>query len=199
MDEREALAVLGLRSGVAMAEVRSTYRRLVRTHHPDVAGSGQTRQAARLTEAYAVLRAAARATGSDTIEVDTVDPDQPTPAGTTTDGPAAPARSPYEEAVEAELAAGDSLLVHAPAAETFALLFEAAGRVGHLAYFDRQLGIIETIVRFEGGPSCSLLITLQGRAHGTEAFLTLESIEADPTPPLKPVVEALLDVLDPDA
>ena len=85
------------------------------------------------------------------------------------------------------------MLLHAPAAEAFAVLFEAAGRIGHVAYFDRQLGILETIVRFEGGPSCSLLITLQGRASGTEAFCTLESIEAQPTPSIRPVIEALLE------
>ncbi len=110
--------------------------------------------------------------------------------------PAPPPRpTAYEEAVEAELAAGDTLLLHAPVAESFAVLFEAAGRIGHVAYFDRQLGILETIVRFEGGPSCSLLITLQGRAAGTEAFCTLESIEAMATPPIRPVIDALLDAL----
>ena len=87
------------------------------------------------------------------------------------------------------------MLLHAPVAESFAVLFEAAGRIGHVAYFDRQLGILETIVRFEGGPSCSLLITLQGRAGGTEAFCTLESIEAMATPPIRPVIDALLAAL----
>ena len=79
---------------------------------------------------------------------------------------------------------GDSILFDVPADEAFAALFEAAGRVGHVAYFDRHLGILETVVRFEGGPSCSVLITLQGRAYGTEAFCTMESIEAAPTPPI---------------
>jgi hypothetical protein len=191
VNEREALAVLGLPSGVAMQRVRSEYRRLVRAHHPDVSPTGESTRAAQLTEAYAVLQAAVRRSGSDVIDLD----DQPSgedASSSPVEAERAARRSPYDEAVAAELAAGDSLIVHAPANETFGLLFEAAGRVGHLAYFDRQLGIIETIVRFEGGPSCSLLITLQGRVNGTEAFLTLESIEADPTPPLAPVVEALV-------
>ena len=51
------------------------------------------------------------------------------------------------------------------------------------------------MVRFEGGPTCSVLITLQGRAHHTDAFCTMESIEAAPTPPIRPVVEALVDEL----
>ena len=73
-------------------------------------------------------------------------------------------------------------------------------QISHAAAANRyirasQLGILELIVRFEGGPSCSVLITLQGRAFGTDAFCTMDSIEAAPTPPLRPVVEALVEEL----
>jgi hypothetical protein len=61
---------------------------------------------------------------------------------------------------------------------------------------DRNLGILEVIVRFEGGPSCSVLMTLQGRAFGTDVFISMESIEADPTPALAPVLVALLEELE---
>jgi hypothetical protein len=194
VDARDALAVLGLAPGATLGEARTAYRRLVRLRHPDVAGPDGTAATARLTAAYAFLRA------TSTDDATPIDAPEPTDAS----HPAAertspvwrePVRSPYDDAVDAELAAGDTLLVHAPPDETFAVLFEAASRVGHIGYFDRQLGILETIVRFEGGPTCSLLITLQGRAHGTEAFCTLESIEADPTPPMRPVIEALVDEL----
>jgi hypothetical protein len=185
VDTREALAVLGLGSGAAMADVRDAYRRLVRQHHPDIAGPAQTAQTARLTEAYALLR---RVAGDAEEAIPAVDvPDAPTPRPAT--------RSAYDDAVEAELAAGDTIFLRAPVAEAFAALFEATSRFGHTAYFDRQLGILETIVRFEGGPSCSFLITLQGRATGTEAFCTLESIEAAPTPPIETVLDALVDEL----
>jgi hypothetical protein len=191
VDTREALAALGLSSGTAMSDVRAAYRRLVREHHPDVAG-GEHGYTARLTEAYAVLRRVAAPTADGAVVVDagaaSTSSSPPPP-------PPAPRRTPYEEAVEAELASGDTVLVHAPFGEAYAALFEAAGRIGHTAYFDRQLGIIETIVRFEGGPSCSLLITLQGRANGTEAFCTLESIEATPTPPIALVMDALVTEL----
>jgi hypothetical protein len=191
VDTREALAVLGLENGAAMTDVRAAYRRLVRRHHPDVAGTAATAQTARLTEAYALLRHIAHDSGSDTV---TIDPDAATVSAPPL-RPDPPRPSPYEQAMEAELAAGDTLFVRAPTAEAFAALFEAAGRIGHVAYFDRQLGILETIVRFEGGPSCSLLVTLQGRANGTEAFCTLESIEAEPAPPIQPVMDALIEAL----
>lgn len=91
--------------------------------------------------------------------------------------------------------ASDTIGVAAPPDEAFVVLHDAASRVGEISYVDRNLGIVEAIVRFEGGPSCSLLVTLQGRAWGTEAFCTLESIEADPTPPITAVMEALLEAL----
>jgi hypothetical protein len=193
VNPQEALAVLGLGSSAAMQDVRAAYRRLIREHHPDVVGpevSGDApARAARLTEAYAVLRRAAERNDGDTVVAAAPPPAAP-PRATPPRPP-----TPYEEAIEAELAAGDTIVLRAPAGEAFAALFEAAGRIGHIAYFDRQLGILETIVRFEGGPSCSFLITLQGRADGTEAFCTLESIEAAPTPPLDVVIEALLAAL----
>jgi hypothetical protein len=184
VNTQEALGVLGLGTTTDLAEVRAAFRRLVREHHPDVAGATETAQAARLTEAYALLRQVADESGT----IAAAPPSPPPPA-------AARPTSAYDDAVAAELAAGDTLVLHAPMRDAFAALFEAAGHIGHVAYFDQQLGILEAIVRFEGGPSCSLLLTLQGRAHGTEVFCTMESIEALPTPPLRPVIDALLVAL----
>jgi hypothetical protein len=191
VDAREALAALGLPADATFPEARAAYRRLVRVAHPDVAGPAGTADAARLNQAFAVLRAQAGSLGARATAGHPEPPSAPPPPA-----PAPPPRpSPYEEAVQAELAAGDTLLLRAPADEAFAALLEAAGRVGDIAYVDRQLLIIEAIVRFEGGPSCSFLVTLQGRVDGTEAFCTLESLEAAPTPPVRPVVEALVAAL----
>lgn len=185
--------MLGLGSTTDLDEVRAAFRRLVREHHPDIAGDAETAQTARITEAYALLRRVADESGTVTAAESPPPPSAPASAAPR-ERPPRPTAA-YDEAVEAELASGDTLLLHTPMNEAFGALFEAAGRIGHVAYFDRQLGILETIVRFEGGPSCSLLITLQGRALGTEAFCTMESIEALPTPPLRPVIDALLDAL----
>jgi hypothetical protein len=125
--------------------------------------------------------------GSDTV------PD-PSPAREPAPEPPRAPRPWEVDSVEAD-ADGDTIAIGAPPTEAFALLFEAAARLGGIGYVDRQLGIIEVIVRFEGGPSCSVLITLQGRAFGTDAFCTMDSIEAAPTPPLRPVVEALVEEL----
>ncbi len=197
MDLPEALAALGVTPGATTGEVRAAYRRLVREVHPDVVGEAgdASHRTARLAEAYARVRAAIRGAGGDTVPLPPPAATSPPPAGATTASAAAPAGPVDATVLDAAALDTDAILVDAPAGETFAALFEAAGRVGHLAYFDRQLGIIETIVRFEGGPSCSVLITLQGRAMGTEAFVTMESIEADATPSIAPVIDALVTEL----
>jgi DnaJ domain len=177
----EAMGVLGIGPGATSVEVRAAYHRLVRDHHPDLDSTNDaTRRTAELTQAYALVQRQLAAS-----------PDGRIAAPPASAPPPAPATVPVKETD------GDSILFDVPADEAFAALFEAAGRVGHVAYFDRHLGILETVVRFEGGPSCSVLITLQGRAYGTEAFCTMESIEAAPTPPIGPVVDALVEELGP--
>jgi hypothetical protein len=184
----EALEVLGVAPGMPMDEVRVVYRRLVRASHPDVARSRDdaTERTAQLTAAFAAVRAAVRADGRGVV------PEPPAPPPP----PGPPRRRPWEvDRVDADVVEGDTIAIAAPPPEAFALLLEASAAVGTIGYVDRRLGILEIMVRFEGGPTCSVLITLQGRAFVTEAFCTMESIEAAPTPPVRPVVEALVDAL----
>jgi hypothetical protein len=185
VDAAEALAVLGVRGGTDLAGVRAAYRGLVRASHPDVApDDGQAHaRTARLTEAYEVIVAFVTEHGT------TPGPEpEPEPAP-------APPPPPEEPPVEAEALDEGTIAVALPAPETYAALYEAAGRVGAIAYYDRHLGILEIIVRFEGGPSCSVVMTLQGRAHHTEVLCTMESIESAPAPSIAPVMEALVHEL----
>jgi hypothetical protein len=198
VDLAEALAVLGLRPGAPMADVRERYRALVRRSHPDLVDTDADRAAAttttaRITGAFAVVRRAVLDDGAGVVPEPSIGqrpvPD-PASGSTTTAAP-----RPWEVgSVEADVD-GDTISIAAPAEEAYALLLDAAARLGGIGYVDRRLGILEVIVRFEGGPSCSVLITLQGRAFGTDAFCTMESIEAAPTPPIRPVVDALLEEL----
>ena len=193
MDLAEALAILDLEPGTAMQQVREAYRVKVRASHPDLVGpdgdrDSATARTARITSAFAVVRRAVIDSGTDVVPVPPPRPAVPEPE------PAAAPRPWEVDRVEAETD-GDTIAIAAPPAEAFALLLDAGARIGGIGYVDRQLGILEVIVRFEGGPSCSVLITLQGRAFGTDAFCTMDSIEAAPTPPLRPVVEALVEEL----
>jgi hypothetical protein len=187
MDEMEALEVLGLREGTDLAGARAAYRGLVRAAHPDLApdDTGAHARTARITEAYEVIVAFVDAHGTMPL------PRRPPE-------PAPPRRAPDppdEPAVTIGALDEGTIALAVPAPEAYGLLYEAAGRVGDIAYYDRRLGILEIIVRFEGGPSCSVVMTLQGRAHHTEVFVTMESIESSPAPAIAPVIGALVDEL----
>lgn len=189
MDLDDACRALGLGPGADADAARQAYRRLVRQVHPDVAGpdhrSGEA--AARITQAFAVVQAALVDHGGRLPERAPHRGDRPAPAATGAGPPAGagPATGHHP--------ADGALVVGLPPDEAFALLHEAGGLVGEIAYVDRHLGLLEVVVRFAGGPTCSVVLTLQGRAQGTEAFLTMASIEADPTPDIAPVVAALAE------
>jgi hypothetical protein len=172
MDLHEARTVLGITEGDGWDTVRAAYRRLIRSAHPDRAG-GTTGAAARLNEAYAVL-SRARRQGSRVG----------TPAGAPTGAPAPsrppepppPPSPPPPPRVGSAVVGEDTLLLAAPPPEAFALLLDAGHRIGSVSYVDRSCGIFEVVVR-EGAETCSLLVTLQGRGHGTEVVFALESLE----------------------
>ncbi|HEX9992913.1 MAG TPA: DnaJ domain-containing protein [Acidimicrobiales bacterium] len=174
MDLAEARAVLGVGADDDWSAVRAAFRRLLRATHPDVAAKvpDATARTARLTEAYRVVRLAHES------PVPTA-PAPPPP-------PPAPERATVGVCVE-----HGALLVRSPRDEAFFRLLELAHEVGEVTYIDQQVGLLEAVVQFEGYPVCSLLVTLQGRAGGTEAFLTIEPIERGAPPPLEAVVLTL--------
>lgn len=167
MDEQEARAVLGLAPSATVDDARAAYRRLVRAHHPDVAGDVGTQTTARVIDAWRVLREAAPNTEID-VEAATVD--------ATSDG--------------------DTITLDVPADEAFLLLLEAAHRVGDVTHVSPGDALLEALIAFDDGRTCSLVISLQGRANGTtDAFCTLQALDAGPTPPVGLVVDALVDAL----
>jgi hypothetical protein len=189
MDVREARSVLGVGEADGWDAVRTSYRRRIRAAHPDTQAAGATTAAAaRLNEAYAVLSRAKRAG-----RLHARAPSAPVP------GAPAPPPPPPPPAVGVALVGNDTLLLAAPPDEAFALLLEAGHRVGEVSYVDRSCAIFEVVVR-QDGETCSLLVTIQGRAHGTEAFLTLEAMERpaslDPSRVVRRMVRALGGMLE---
>lgn len=184
MDRTEAYRVLGLRSDTPWPEVRRAYRARIRTRHPDRAGASGVTDAVRIIEAFRTLDAARGERASD--------PPPPSPP------PFAPTQgrvfrwvSPEGTAPSVARIDSDTLVLDAPADETFRWLIEAANDIGEITYVDRSGPILEVLCRFEDEPATSLMITLQGRVDGTEAFCTAESIEARPAPPTTAVVDLL--------
>lgn len=191
MDVREARSVLGVGEADGWEAVRTSYRRRIRAAHPDTQAVGATTAAAaRLNEAYAVLSRAKRAGRLHA----------PAPSAPVPSAPAPEPPPPPPPTVGVELVGNDTLLLAAPPDEAFALLLEAGHRVGEVSYVDRSCAIFEVVVR-QDGETCSLLVTLQGRAHGTEAFLTLEAMERpaslDPSRVVRRMLRALGGMLEP--
>lgn len=182
MDLVEACAVLGVTPGDEWPAVRAAYRRAIRATHPDTRGSAATATAVRVNEAYARLRRA-RDDGSLHATVATPPPSPP---------PAPPPPPPPRVGLAIE--ADDTLLLAAPPDEAFAILLDAAHRVGNVSYVDRSCAIFEAVVR-QDGETCSLVVTVQGRAHGTEALLTLEAMERPASLPTDRVLGRMVDAL----
>jgi hypothetical protein len=194
MELDAAVSILGVKPGMTMAEVRIIYRDKLRITHPDVRAENVSvdeagQATALLNEAFNTIRCYVEQQGFVRLPMSVTGPDDsPVPAGPPTNA----ASRHFGSGVAVSIESGDTISIDAPPDEAFALLLEASSRLGGIGYIDRSLGILEIIVRFEGGPSCSVLMTLQGRAFGTDIFCTMDSIEAAPTPPFAPVMDALL-------
>ena len=172
--------MLGVDAGASIDEIVEHHRSLQRRHHPDRFGGNDraaTEYSARLNLALSVLRRSV---------VKTVPADPPVE----NDDRAATVGGDDEISTD-----GDTVLVAAPPDETFLRLLEAGATLGGIGHVDPRLGLLEFLVRFEGGPTCSVLLTLQGRSDHTEVWCEMESIEASPTPPLAPVVDELVSAL----
>ena len=191
MDVWEARSVLEVGDDDGWDAVRASYRRLIRLAHPDLTGEHRTapasRRAAELNEAYAVLSRAKRA--------GTLDDRRPVPGSAAPTPPAPPPPPPSPPPPNGVAVAGtDTLLLAAPPQVAFPLLVEAAHRVGSLGYVDRSSAVFELIVHLDG-ETCSVLVMVQPRAHGTEAVFAVESLERvashSPEPVLRVVAAAL--------
>lgn len=194
MDREEAARVLGIAPGADPAELRSAYRRLILARHPDQAGHDQTAAAARIIEAYAVLRRdgppTATAASSDRAPAPPSarrDPDGP-------DGPDGPAASgPGDDGGRSLVAVlgEDTLVVLGPPDRALRMLLDAAHDLGEVTYVDLGAGLVQMVVVFEGGPVCLLLVTMRRQAHRTRAHVDVDSLDATPPPPVAAVVALL--------
>jgi hypothetical protein len=183
MDVDAARAALGVEQRSSWAEVRAAYRSRIGAAHPDRAG-GDTARAAVVNEAYAVLARARRA--------GTLHPPSPPPHESPPSPPAAGGDRP---GAPPEVLDGHTIHLDGPPEVAFTRLVEACHEIGDVTYVDRTCAILEALVHVESDGVCSLVISLEARAGGTDAFCTLEAIEHVASPPVQPVVAALVDAL----
>lgn len=188
VDVTEARRVLGVGTQASWDDVRAAYRRLIRATHPDVVGRTGAASAASVNAAYTTLVRLRRAGGTWPPAA---------PAGPPPPPPPPPRRSPppTSPGVPAEVLDGDTIRLDCPPDEALARLLEAAHTLGEVTYLDRANGIFEAVVPIIGEGACSLVVSLQGRVQGTDAFCTLEAIERVAQPPVRHVTLALVEAL----
>lgn len=179
MDRATAFGVLGLTGGAPWPEVRATYLRLVREHHPDSAGDledagRRTVRTAQITEAYAWLLAGRALPPED-------------PAGVRV--------APWT--VRDVLEDTRRVLLDASMPDAFAALLEVAHVIGVVSYVDRESAVLETIVTAAPRQATSLLVYLEPgeTAQITEAVLGVEPLGAHEPAPLDGLVERIATLL----
>lgn len=151
--------------------LRAAYRARLRATHPDLRGGGDG-GTAEVVEAYRLLRGEA------------VVPGEPAPFP-------APPGDPVGVSVD-----GDTVTADLPAGDLFGLLVDAGHALGEVAHVDPEGGLLEVVVDLVGYGTCSVLLTLQGRAAGhTEAWCTVEALGGGPAPPAGEVAELLAGAL----
>lgn len=201
MDPDAARSLLGVDRSTPWPEVRASYLRLIRRHHPDVAtdlaDSGRrTLVTAQITEAFAVL-----------VRVRT----RPEPEAGSSDAPSAGARpddvpGTYDRAgdpIGASLrhpavALDDtrSVLLDATPMEAFLALHEVFSILGAVSYVDRLSLVLETIVTPEPQRATSLLAWLDpGPEDSTTATIGVESLGGHAPADLDALVERIAELL----
>jgi len=181
IDQGTAFELLGLPLGAPWPEVRATYLRLVRQHHPDTAVDladvgRRTVRTAQITEAYAFL-----------VSLRVRPPEVPVDRGAR----AAPWR--FDDALD------DSrrVLLDASFDHAFIALLEVAHLVGAVSYVDRGSGVLEVIVTPLPTQATSLIIYLEvGEEVGvTEAVFGAEPLGSHPPAPLDDLVDRIAVLL----
>jgi hypothetical protein len=175
----DALATLGLARDTTWPEIRAAYRAHIRAVHPDVA-AGTAHDAATVNAAFAVLEAAYRRGRTPPSVAPAPPPPPPRPA--------APRGRVADPPMDLVLVDDDSLALVAPADEVLHRLAAVIDEIGDLTYVDAEAGYLEALVANGAG---QLVVSLQGRAHATEAFFTLEPMGAAPVPSIEEVVREL--------
>jgi hypothetical protein len=181
IDQGIAFEMLGLPVGAPWPEVRATYLRLVRQHHPDTAADladagRRTVRTAQITEAYALLASL-----------------RDRPVDTPVESVARPAPWRFADAVD------DSrrVLLDATFDHAFVALLEVAHLVGAVSYVDRGSGVLEVIVTPAPTQATSLIVYLEpGEEYGiTEAVFGVEPLGAHPPAPLDDLVDRIATLL----
>jgi hypothetical protein len=161
VDGAEALASLGLRPGAAWPEIKAAYRRLIRSHHPDVATAPEDDTATTIIEAYTILGELNR---SNKL---------PAPEAATTTAP------------------GDRAVLVVARGALFENVCDAAHDIGDVTYIDPLEQTVQLLVRLPGWAPAQLTCEVARRHDEDVIISTLDSLDSRPAPPIEAVVKLL--------
>jgi len=213
VDLAEAWRVLGLGVTTDAGAVRGRYLQRLVEVHPDRSSSPDANdETVELNAAYRVVIDWISASTRFPGDVAGFGGRHARPRGAPTDGTGDGAasgeppgwrrrddgRSPASSAffVPISMIDGDTIAVGAPAAETYYLLTEASHDLGEIAHYDPSSSMLSIIVEFVDEPVCQILCVLQGRATGvTEIFVSLESLDSTPAPPIDAVTRLFMEAM----
>jgi hypothetical protein len=174
VDRDEARRLLQVTPGAGPAELRAAFRREIRRLHPDATGVSGHSVGAAMTELIAAYRELREP------EVASV---------------RAPVGRLEPRPVRVQVN-GDTLLVHLPAGQLWPIVLDVAHGLGEVAYVDRSVPVVETIVEFLGHPVCSVLLSVDAHGDGTsELSCAAEALGGDRAPPGDAVARLVADRL----
>lgn len=162
MEVDDALAVLGVAPPCSWEDVRRAYRNALLDNHPDIdSAPDAATRTEQIVSAFRALR---------TLTDDGV---RPLPRSTHQDDEVAP------------------LVLYARPGDVFVRLFQAADRIGHVSYADREDNVLMVTITESGWAPAQLTAELTSSGEITTALFSLEPLGIGEAPPITEVVEKL--------
>jgi hypothetical protein len=200
VDLAAARRLLEIDATTSWPEVRASYLRLIRRHHPDIAtdlaDSGRrTLQTASITEAFAVVVRARSEPEPGPVPTADAPGARPDDVPGTYDRAGDPIGASMRHPVVA-LDDTRTVLLDANPMEAFLALHEVFSMLGVVSYIDRLSLVIETIVTPEPQRATSLLAWLDpGPDDTTAATVGVESLGGHPPADLDELVDRMAELL----
>lgn len=166
MEVIDALTVLGVSTPCEWEDVRRAYRDRLMATHPDTGANGASGEQ---TEAVvAAFRALRTLTADGTLPL------------------------PHQPGIDDGLG---PMVLYARPGDVFVRMCQAADRIGHLSYADRDANLLQVTLGGDEWAPSQLTAELSAEGEVTTALFSLEPIGSGQAPPIADVVRRLAEQL----